>query len=164
MGSMLVLLYGFYFNSRTHVECDLLVLLMQFSFSSISTHALTWSATCRTMGDLAAYGISTHALTWSATTTAITKMIYNKISTHALTWSATSCSVQVCRWRMRFQLTHSRGVRLPAVTGCSEPANFNSRTHVECDLLHRMTSRQHVEFQLTHSRGVRRISKTVHLR
>ena len=33
-----------YFNSRTHVECDLQVAVNR-RFANISTHALTWSAT-----------------------------------------------------------------------------------------------------------------------
>ena len=77
--------------------------------------------------------ISTHALTWSATRSANRRTTKIKISTHALTWSAT------VRWKL---------------TG-SEPINFNSRTHVECDPL-RGTAGTSKTFQLTHSRGVRR--------
>ena len=36
----------FHFNSRTHVECDLALLILHTVFV-ISTHALTWSATIR---------------------------------------------------------------------------------------------------------------------
>ena len=89
MGSMLVLLYGFYFNSRTHVECDLLVLLMQFSFSSISTHALTWSATgCGGADSSTAEFQLTHSrgVRHSGFYERFANWI---ISTHALTWSAT---------------------------------------------------------------------------
>ena len=35
---------------------------------------------------------------------------------------------------LTFQLTHSRGVRQGAVLIAQEQKNFNSRTHVECDL------------------------------
>ena len=120
------------------------------------------------------------------------------ISTHALTWSATT--VLFRRWtKVKFQLTHSRGVRLEARL-CPRNAleisthaltwsatahllekghakrDFNSRTHVECDLILQNSSRTHRisthaltwsatpcirhrdvmgVFQLTHSRGVR---------
>ena len=76
-----------------------------------------------------------------------------------------------------FQLTHSRGVRRQKWGCCYEVNDFNSRTHVECDVeiqaqqprTFYFNSRTHVEcdifgmiwkrgqnaFQLTHSRGVR---------
>ena len=74
--------------------------------------------------------ISTHALTWSATTGNRLQIAHFQISTHALTWSAT-CSVE-------FQ---------------GNPQDFNSRTHVECDLsnwflvdsTYHFNSRTHVE-------------------
>ena len=99
---------------------------------SISTHALTWSATCGNRFQQRRKGISTHALTWSATIDRMKRQDARQISTHALTWSATP----------------RRDV--PNTGYC----NFNSRTHVECDdniaiKLHNAT------FQLTHSRGVR---------
>ena len=55
----------------------------------------------------------------------------------------------------RFQLTHSRGVRRrrQAVFQCGY--DFNSRTHVECDLICILLSVILFSFQLTHSRGVR---------
>ena len=55
---------------------------------------------------------------------------------------------------IQFQLTHSRGVRLPANTGTNVIINdFNSRTHVECDVFagiqtadrKHFNSRTHVE-------------------
>ena len=82
--------------------------------------------------------ISTHALTWSATGYFHLCDGYHSISTHALTWSATQFD------------------------SCSHffTSNFNSRTHVECDLL-RLSFREvcRKQFQLTHSRGVRLILK-----
>ena len=54
------------------------------------------------------------------------------ISTHALTWSATYHR-QTCSTIKKFQLTHSRGVRL----ACA------------------MCAKRDAKFQLTHSRGVR---------
>ena len=76
--------------------------------------------------------ISTHALTWSATAPACCLIQRPSISTHALTWSATHfyCSSLL---QFQFQLTHSRGVRLPLVAVVALVADFNSRTHVECD-------------------------------
>ena len=52
-----------------------------------------------------------------------------------------------------FQLTHSRGVRLGEYAVMWNKRNFNSRTHVECDLgyitskdlLDNFNSRTHVE-------------------
>ena len=56
-----------------------------------------------------------------------------KISTHALTWSATAGTVKI---PVRDQ-------------------DFNSRTHVECDIPDSMNGLPIGLFQLTHSRGVR---------
>ena len=57
-----------------------------------------------------------------------------------------------------FQLTHSRGVRPGLIDVCPGCKNFNSRTHVECDLgyitskdlLDNFNSRTHVELSLIH--------------
>ena len=142
------------FNSRTHVECDRLILNVNH-VAKISTHALTWSATVP-MG---------------------TDVFSVQISTHALTWSATALQMQLTRYGT-FQLTHSRGVRLDLLSYIPAAGkNFNSRTHVECDFLpyrfvcvslwistHALTwsatdfarfAAQPEKFQLTHSRGVR---------
>ena len=77
--------------------------------ASISTHALTWSATKSYFVRRLDSQISTHALTWSATSG---KSHFSAfcISTHALTWSAT-ISIIVFMDIDTFQLTHSRGVR-----------------------------------------------------
>ena len=100
------------FNSRTHVECDRLILNVNH-VAKISTHALTWSATVP-MG---------------------TDVFSVQISTHALTWSATALQMQLTRYGT-FQLTHSRGVRLDLLSYIPAAGkNFNSRTHVECDFL-----------------------------
>ena len=56
----------YYFNSRTHVECDTIWQNLQ-PIWKISTHALTWSATAAPQPKMVVPGISTHALTWSAT-------------------------------------------------------------------------------------------------
>ena len=140
-----------HFNSRTHVECDVMML-----------------------GEITEDGISTHALTWSATVCAKSKDLPRIISTHALTWSATCVKSKNTRLRL-FQLTHSRGVR-PSPSSSSyafspfqlthsrgvrpcfhmllhQQMNFNSRTHVECDAfpfrttfsLSNFNSRTHVE-------------------
>ena len=55
------------------------------------------------------------------------------ISTHALTWSATSW-IRINSRNPIFQLTHSRGVRQLYLDSLCDPDNFNSRTHVECDI------------------------------
>ena len=99
-----------YFNSRTHVECDQALETVVPHSSWISTHALTWSATTRFFLSFSIVTISTHALTWSATLTACTSLNL-----------------------FLFQLTHSRGVRLGAFFIVPRITYFNSRTHVECD-------------------------------
>ena len=102
------------------------------------------------------------------------------ISTHALTWSATE-GVLLADEFFPFQLTHSRGVRPFAFCFQLFFFHFNSRTHVECDVLgknaadidsistHALTWSATLNgslmlmaniFQLTHSRGVRRICRT----
>ena len=77
--------------------------------------------------------ISTHALTWSATLSLFLFIRFLAISTHALTWSATLLSYALTPTN-EFQLTHSRGVRLGEYAVMWNKRNFNSRTHVECDL------------------------------
>ena len=54
--------------------------------------------------------ISTHALTWSATDFTGFPRLFEVISTHALTWSATRAG-WLRRRRGKFQLTRSRGAR-----------------------------------------------------
>ncbi len=142
------------FNSRTHVECDIGLTTTERRLF-ISTHALTWSATCtesifsrQSSGFQLTHSrgvrlhrihffppivrISTHALTWSATVCAKSKDLPRIISTHALTWSATLFRFAV-PFLCVFQLTHSRGVR---------HFGYNSKCF-------------RIGFQLTHSRGVR---------
>ena len=143
------------FNSRTHVECDLIA----FSFFRLyAGFQLTHSRGVRPVE--------------------VCCMAFNGyISTHALTWSATETAVGLSYGTL-FQLTHSRGVRRATITVTIDDASdFNSRTHVECDArsgginyeYQNFNSRTHVEcdtptstehvrrfgFQLTHSRGVR---------
>ena len=76
--------------------------------------------------------ISTHALTWSATFNPAGRWSMLCISTHALTWSATY-AVLLDRWIMEFQLTRSRGARQRSSRSWGPPLHFNSRAHVERD-------------------------------
>ena len=144
-----------HFNSRTHVECDVMM-LGEITEDGISTHALTWSATslvpsnvpdtrdfnsrthvecdgCETMARNESYDFNsrTHVECDIGLTTTERRLF---ISTHALTWSATCTESIFSRQSSGFQLTHSRGVRRYAQSRkiCQE------------------------SFQLTHSRGVRR--------
>ena len=71
--------------------------------------------------------ISTHALTWSATFNTVEPKIYLFISTHALTWSATRYVV-LLDTIYQFQLTHSRGVR-PMIFWVSETISAFQLTH-----------------------------------
>ena len=122
-----------HFNSRAHVERDIMRSSSPRLIMSISTHALTWSATLDGVVIENKDFISTHALTWSATRyrrrRALRAVNFNSrahverdmdyqrkasrksyISTHALTWSATTRPPT--QWpRSRFQLTRSRGAR-----------------------------------------------------
>ena len=126
LNSISILLH---FNSRTHVECDLYRCSADYIHQNFNsrTHVecdlfLRHSADC--------FIISTHALTWSATQSMQGQINCNSISTHALTWSATLLSFLIF------------GIK-----------NFNSRTHVECDCknflltlgLKDFNSRTHVE-------------------
>ena len=122
-----------YFNSRTHVECD-----TRLSVDKVRTaiFQLTHSRGVRLPDRFAGewWYISTHALTWSATADSHCAGCFSGISTHALTWSATYAIVH---WNeaVEFQLTHSRGVRRVFFNSVRDYANFNSRTHVECDYI-----------------------------
>ena len=163
-----------HFNSRTHVECDNLG-WVRFIDSAISTRALTWSATSAGWIAKKHSEISTHALTWSATELCDLSAMIRYISTHALTWSATGRGQRITIHELKFQLTHSRGVRPPRAANhdtrieisthveCDmfdnvknvNQVNFNSRTHVECDDWTAVYMCYVQLFQLTHSRGVR---------
>ena len=142
-----------HFNSRTHVECDVLS-IPRILFPVISTHALTWSATPIGTRSASLSIISTHALTWSATLLKCAWLSFSKISTHALTWSATQ-TMPTMTPPATFQLTHSRGVRRRR--SCSMICGTIISTHA---LTWSATARRSIKqklptFQLTHSRGVR---------
>ena len=63
--------------------------------------------------------------------------------------------VVLCPNNEIFQLTHSRGVRHLDLMKRLVKADFNSRTHVECDQPYAAAPQLGDLFQLTHSRGVR---------
>ncbi len=162
------------FNSRTHVECDISDTIPNVSgldFNS-RTHV---ECDANSEDQSATSFISTHALTWSATDGVVECDDYVKISTHALTWSATARRIHGAANR-EFQLTHSRGVRQFRHVLRTSPhtfqlthsrgvrraylypdlisiVDFNSRTHVECDIvpvfhvaqIFHFNSRTHVE-------------------
>ena len=163
------------------MECDG-SRVSSYAILAISTHALTWSATISSGLTPRRCIISTHALTWSATQFIPRHIFKFCISTHALTWSAT-CSPCVSFFIRKFQLTHSRGVRLNALVSpnvallfqlthsrgvrhdlaksATDLENFNSRTHVECDgstatkngSSWNFNSRTHVECDVRYGRG-----------
>ena len=126
---------------------------------TISTHALTWSATGGRRWRTRRKQISTHALTWSATELCDLSAMIRYISTHALTWSATACllgnlsgyaiSTHALTWSATTEHVRQFGRML----------NFNSRTHVECDCAAVARRNVPMQFQLTHSRGVRHHTK-----
>ena len=96
--------------------------------------------------------ISTHALTWSATLYTVLTHLSSKFQlTHSR--GVRLNRILFADWIARFQLTHSRGVRLFHTACYSTCVYFNSRTHVECDLfvpivqfdMQYFNSRTHVE-------------------
>mgnify|MGYP003226179743 CR=1 FL=1 len=122
----------------------------------ISTHTLTWSVTCATIGEPAELrdfnshahverdhsqtgqycrcDISTHTLTWSVTNARATSDKQKVISTHTLTWSVTSGNA--VRGVIRRISTHTLTW---SVTGAYDSMtdtfnNFNSHAHVERDM------------------------------
>ena len=123
-----------YFNSRTHVECDQSTRYFCIACTEISTHALTWSATTEDIARMVQICISTHALTWSATHAMSVEPTPVEISTHALTWSATEV------WNLRAcpQSISTHALTWSATCqsfGMYKTIDFNSRTHVECDIM-----------------------------
>ncbi len=102
--------------------------------SAISIHALTRSATSLTGQDKSPYQISIHALTRSATALRFKISYWLEISIHALTRSATSKLSAKNMESLKFQSTHSQGVR-------------HQTTRLTLMV---------IKFQSTHSQGVRR--------
>ena len=100
----------------------------------ISTHALTWSATRARRAASAVWTISTHALTWSATGSAKEPSRRGAISTHALTWSATSENRLAHIAKSHFNSrAHVERDRCACGRSSCQMRDFNSRAHVERD-------------------------------
>ncbi len=123
--------FGLDFNSRTHVECDLaicFILCYNGNFNS-RTHV---ECDHRSEPCAASSRISTHALTWSATCRLYRQ---RKIKKFQLTHSrgVRPSSSSYISSPSAFQLTHSRGVRRAEPKNGRNARYFNSRTHVECD-------------------------------
>ena len=122
-----------YFNSRTHVECDIsdtIPNVFGLDFNS-RTHVECDLAICFILCYNGNFNSRTHVECDHRSEPCAAS---SRISTHALTWSAT-CRLYRQRKIKKFQLTHSRGVRRE-LNGCFELyLDFNSRTHVECDSL-----------------------------
>ena len=120
-----------YFNSRTHVECDIsdtIPNVFGLDFNS-RTHVECDLAICFILCYNGNFNSRTHVECDHRSEPCAAS---SRISTHALTWSAT-CRLYRQRKIKKFQLTHSRGVRRE-LNGCFELyLDFNSRTHVECD-------------------------------
>ena len=104
-------LHRVYFNSRAHVERDRMPTQDNRSSTSISTHALTWSATVRAAGYAAEVCISTHALTWSATKSGCLRCVLVTFQLTRSRGARPNPSRLVVRFCI-FQLTRSRGARL----------------------------------------------------
>ena len=101
--------------------------------------------------------ISTHALTWSATSSKLFFTIFTFISTHALTWSATGRRRHTGDIHRNFNSrAHVERDRRGHGHGRAEYQNFNSRAHVERDDKWAGGEIMSIIFQLTRSRGARR--------
>ena len=120
------------FNSRTHVECDqtLRIILLPSPHFNSRTHVECDVKSKNTRLRLENFNSRTHV---ECDTPKIKKSpAMPGISTHALTWSATT-GIAPTTPAIKFQLTHSRGVRPAGSESRYTNKNFNSRTHVECD-------------------------------
>ena len=152
---------------------------MSHANCSISTHALTWSATVLGHALFLCLLISTHALTWSATRSGYHRQSYRRYF-NSRAHVERDDLVALCVGELgAFQLTRSRGARLDnspswwyniiisthALTwsatrnrhrGNCGDLYFNSRAHVERDDLVALCVGELGAFQLTRSRGARR--------
>ena len=132
---------------------------------TISTHALTWSATLTSKPLAAAQAFQ---LTRSRGARPVGTFGWQRehyISTHALTWSATKRFSIRLRRDSEFQLTRSRGARPSLYSSPSSCiSNFNSRAHVERDAFGLLLLFVSALFQLTRSRGARRNKRRLHSR
>ena len=167
-----------HFNSRTHVECDV---SSSPKMSGNCKFQLTHSRGVRPRiecGEILVghFNSRTHV---ECDRIYIPKKLYDKHFNSRTHVECDLCGMHANAGRIKFQLTHSRGVRPAGTEVWGMTIDFNSRTHVECDCCrgwcantaHYFNSRTHVEcdliafsffrlyagFQLTHSRGVRHI-------
>ena len=83
------------------------------------------------------------------------KICQESISTHALTWSATHMCIRQCAKVTNFNSRTHVECDIGCDTMKSKHINFNSRTHVECDCTVSDSRCAACAFQITHSRGVR---------
>ena len=121
----------------------------------VSIHALTRSATSFTADNISNLEVSIHALTRSATNTTANAQACHSVSIHALTRSATPLRLTSSSG-LRFQSTHSRGVR-PVSAAHLFPTSLFQSTHSRgVRLKNPMPKPRSGLFQSTHSRGVRR--------
>ena len=100
----------YYFNSRAHVERDQ-VYPARPAPHTISTHALTWSATTIRILDGRRARISTHALTWSATRAARLHHTKSRDFNSRAHVERDRRVYHVKKRNKKFQLTRSRGAR-----------------------------------------------------
>ena len=142
------------FNPRTHEECDTASAIVCFA-CWISIHALTRSATTQRKPKF------TPATNFNPRTHEECDRSPLPFRAHYITFQSThsrgvrpfayfSASVV-----LEFQSTHSRGVRPSSAISFPALANFNPRTHEECDARMFETFDIADGFQSTHSRGVR---------
>ena len=168
----------FYFNPRTHEECDRrdfwnfdLPGKFQSTHSRgvrlpgfrccrwllcISIHALTRSATKGNGWIFHFSDISIHALTRSATASGLKVVGPGGISIHALTRSATNLAISMFIPPLISIHALTRSATSVRSAPWPRAAYFNPRTHEECDICKvKGIGLWAGLFQSTHSRGVR---------
>ena len=145
--------HSMHFNSRAHVERDIIYYIIQFVKQNFNSRAhVERDDYVENNGDYS-FNFNSRAHVERDGYVGM-KIRHNEISTHALTWSATYSRPKRAT-RFTFQLTRSRGARLITRFGTSlscgfqltrsrgarpcrpcrqaETCHFNSRAHVERD-------------------------------
>ena len=164
------------FNPRTHEECDTASAIVCFA-CWISIHALTRSATTQRKPkftpatnfnprtheecDRSPLPFRAHYITFQSThSRGVRRFSPHACLTTVQFQSTHSRGVRPFAYFsasvvLEFQSTHSRGVRPSSAISFPALANFNPRTHEECDARMFETFDIADGFQSTHSRGVR---------
>ena len=104
-------------------------------------------------------GVSIHAPAWGATQHLSQQPVYTKVSIHAPAWGATSRITETGEQPASFNPRTRVGCDvLKGYKACKQGECFNPRTRVGCDLSLTLAMSDFGKFQSTHPRGVRRRS------